>query len=122
MAELCSGARVLATATPCPVLLRDKMSDERIPIQRYLFAFEEMDDEGLLYHEGLKKTIYLNETATIIWKLCDGTRTVKEIIDLLNQVYADTGETVDADVTSAIAALAAEGALRFGAGAKNDPA
>ena len=90
------------------------MTDLRIPIQRYTFVFEEMDEEGLLYHEGMKKTIYLNETATIIWKLCDGTRTVTEIIDLLNQVYADSEEKVDADVNSALAQLAAEGALRFG--------
>jgi Coenzyme PQQ synthesis protein D (PqqD) len=90
------------------------MPDRRVPVQRYTFIFEEMDEESLLYHEGLKKTIYLNETATIIWKLCDSTRTVQDIIDLLNQGYADSGESLDADVTDAIATLAAEGALRFG--------
>src|SRR5262245_48426422 len=90
------------------------MTDLRVPIPRHTFVFEEMDEESLLYHEGMKKTIYLNETATIIWKLCDGSRSVTEIIDLLNQVYADSGENVDADVADAIAELAAEGALRFG--------
>ena len=89
------------------------MADLRIPIQRYTFVLEEMDEESLLYHDGLKKTIYLNETATIIWKLCDGTRTIQDIIDLLNQAYADSGERVDADVAEGIAQLAAEGALRM---------
>src|SRR5439155_16948428 len=91
---------------------RGLMADLRIPVQRHTFVLEEMDEEALLYHEGLKKTIYLNETATVIWKLCDGMRTVQEIIDLLNQAYADSGDRVDADVAEAVARLAGEGALR----------
>ena len=85
---------------------RGLMADLRIPVQRYTFVLEEMDDEALLYHEGLKKTIYLNETAAVIWKLCDGERTIQDIIDLLNQAYADSGDRVDADVAEAIASLA----------------
>ena len=89
------------------------MPDRRVPVQRSTFIFEEMDDESLLYHEGMKKTIYLNESATIIWKLCDSTRSVQDIIDILNDAYADSGERVDDDVTEAVASLAAEGALRL---------
>jgi hypothetical protein len=88
------------------------MVDLRIPVPRQTFVLEEMDEEALLYHEGLKKTIYLNETATVIWKLCDGTRTIQDIIDLLNQAYADSGDRVDTDVTEAVSRLAGEGALR----------
>jgi len=94
------------------------MADLRIPVQRYTFVLEEMDEEALLYHEGLKKTIYLNETAAVIWKLCDGERTIQNIIDLLNQAYADSGDHVNADVADAIASLAGEGALRVRAAAE----
>jgi len=97
---------------------RGLMADLRIPVQRHTFVLEEMDDEALLYHEGLKKTIYLNETAAVIWKLCDGERTIQNIIDLLNQAYADSGDRVDADVADAIASLAGEGALRVRAAAE----
>jgi hypothetical protein len=46
--------------------------------------------------------IYLNETATVIWKLCDGTRSVKEIIDLLVEAFPDAASDVRADVKETI--------------------
>ena len=87
--------------------------DNRVPIQRYGFQLEEMEDESLLYHDKLKKSIYLNDSATVIWKLCDGTRSIPDIIALLNGAYGETGIDVAADVEAAIVKLVSERAIRF---------
>jgi hypothetical protein len=57
------------------------------------------------------KAIHLNETATVIWKLCDGSRTVQEIIDLLKKEYPGSELAVATDVREAIELLVSEGAL-----------
>ena len=90
------------------------MADEsRVPVQRFGFQLEEMEDESLLYHDKMKKSIYLNVSATVIWKLCDGTRSIKEIIALLNGAYAESGVDVAGDVEATVEKLASEHAIRF---------
>ena len=46
------------------------------------FVIEEMDDEILLYKPSLHRAIHLNGSAATIWKLCDGTRTIKDLVTL----------------------------------------
>ena len=41
-----------------------------------------LDDEAVLYHPARKTALALNATASSIWQLCDGERTLIEIIDL----------------------------------------
>jgi len=36
------------------------------------FKIEYIDGETLLYHVGETRTVYLNDTASMIWTLCDG--------------------------------------------------
>ena len=44
---------------------------------------EDIGDEVLIYLTGDDKTLYLNDTAALVWRLCDGTRTGTEIANLL---------------------------------------
>src|SRR5262245_16977047 len=87
------------------------MTPQTVPKQAFGFFVEEMEGENLLYRLGGHKAIHLNDTATVIWKLCDGNRTVREIIDLLKNEYPGAETTVAADVWEAIATLVGEGAL-----------
>ena len=57
------------------------------------------------------KAIHLNDSATLIWKLCDGSRSVQDIVDLLKMEYPGSEAAVDGDVREAIALLVSEGAL-----------
>jgi Coenzyme PQQ synthesis protein D (PqqD) len=88
---------------------------EAIPNQRNGFQIEEMDGETLLYQHQLKKMIYLNESAALIWHLCDGRRSVADIIDVLTDSYPDTKDAVREDAMEAIDSLILEGALYVGA-------
>jgi pyrroloquinoline quinone biosynthesis protein D len=87
------------------------MTPTSVPKQAFGFFVEEMEGENLLYRLGTHKAIHLNETATLIWKLCDGSRTVQDIVDLLNKEFPDAGADIAVDVREAVELLAGEGAL-----------
>jgi len=87
------------------------MTPQTVPKQAFGFFVEEMEGENLLYRLGGHKAIHLNDTATVIWKLCDGSRTVQDIIDLLTQEYPGAEAAVAADVREAVELLVSEGAL-----------
>lgn len=58
----------------------------------------------LLYPEGL---VALNPTAAEILRLCDGLRSVAEIVETLKQRYAS--DEIERDVVSVLERLAAKG-------------
>lgn len=84
---------------------------EAIPNQHQDFQVELIDEETLLYQNQLKKVVYLNESAALVWHLCDGRRSVADIIELLVNSYPDTEDAVRADVIETIDSLVLEDAL-----------
>ena len=85
----------------------------RIPTRAPDFLLEQLDDDVLLYHPGLTKTIRLNETAAALWKLCDGERSVGEIASMLVEAYPDDECQVAGDVEATLRVFAAEGAIEL---------
>ncbi|MEM7346610.1 MAG: PqqD family protein [Chloroflexota bacterium] len=73
-----------------------------IPHQKPDYRLEQLDDELLLYHPTRTSIMYCNETASIIWHLCDGQRTTEEIVSLLSAAYEQPPETVLADVDAVL--------------------
>jgi len=53
----------------------------------------------------------LNETATQIWKLADGTHDERQVIEKLARLYAVDATAIEADVLATIGQLRAEGLL-----------
>lgn len=81
-----------------------------VPKHRPNHFLEEIDGEFLLYGKVSKKAHYLNETASIIWKLCDGNHTVGQIIDELSEAYPESPD-VAADVMQTLDRLVSEATL-----------
>ena len=48
---------------------------------------EPMEEELLLYEARAERVTSLNGSAALIWHLCDGSRTVSDIIELLEGAY-----------------------------------
>lgn len=88
-------------------------NDDPVPVRREGFIIEELDGETLLFNEITKRTLYLNESATAIWKLCDDKRTPAEIAEILKEAYPEASEDFEADVRATLGQLASEGALRW---------
>lgn len=74
---------------------------------------QKFDDEVVIYFTLRKKAVYLNETAALIWELCDRTRTVADIVKLISDNYPDQIEQVREHIIEAIEQLWREGALRI---------
>jgi len=72
---------------------------------------EVIEGEILLYHPRQTKAVYLNPEAAVIWSLCDGQRSTRDIIRLIEEEYAASTATIAADVIAAIETLSAEGIL-----------
>lgn len=73
------------------------------------FLLERIDGEVSVYHPALTTAVYLNETGAIIWELCDGRRTVAEIIDILSEQYPGNEGQIADDVRAVISQLVEHG-------------
>ena len=65
----------------------------------------------LLYPEGL---VALNPTGAEILVLCDGVRSVADVVAALERRYGATGGSVERDVTAFLDGLAAKGLVTYG--------
>lgn len=83
-----------------------------IPLPRGDFKLVELEGESMLYSSDERKALYLNETASMLWKLCDGQRSIGAIADLLRAAYPEAGELSD-DVEAAVSLFVGHGAVEF---------
>jgi pyrroloquinoline quinone biosynthesis protein D len=81
-----------------------------IPRRRTVEAFAS-DGESLLYSAARDEASALNRTATEIWELCDGTKTIGAIAQALGQRYGVDEAHLLPDVAAAVAALRSRGLL-----------
>lgn len=72
------------------------------PRQKADYRLETLHNEILLYHPARTQALYLNETASVIWRLCDGNRTVAEITRLLEEAFPEQAGTIGTEVESTL--------------------
>ena len=66
----------------------------------------DLDDNVALYNETDQLLILLNRSAAAVWELCDGARTLSEIVDVIARTHpAEAGEIPD-DVRRTVRKLA----------------
>jgi hypothetical protein len=72
------------------------MPDTRTPCPVPNVQPETLDGEIVMLSPTGSDILHLNETSALIWRLCDGQRTVDEMIALLQAAYPDAaGEIAD---------------------------
>ena len=67
---------------------------------------ERIGDEVVVYHPTRTTSLYLNETAALIWDLCDGSRSTMDIIAILEELYPENRTQIAAQVEDMIQRLA----------------
>ena len=87
----------------------DAMDTTRILRLKEGFLLERIDGEISVYHPILTTAIYLNETGGLIWELCDGERSVGDIIDLLGDHYPESRHLIETDVKKIVIQLVNQG-------------
>jgi hypothetical protein len=75
------------------------------------FDFLQVDEESILYDTATHNVIYLDASALVIWRLCDGQRSVGEIASLIERAYPEERGSIAGDVQKTVDALANAGAL-----------
>lgn len=78
------------------------------------FKIEMIEGEILLYHLEDNSIYYLNQTAALIWHLCDGRRTVDEIITKVSEAYPESAGTIAGDVENILQQFLEFGAIKRG--------
>jgi hypothetical protein len=73
--------------------------------------WEAFDNELVLYHMASTQAIFLNETAALVFRLCDGKRSLDEICSLIQKAYPESCDHVEADVYAALQELVRSGAV-----------
>lgn len=74
---------------------------------------ESLNGEMVLFHPVAQRILYSNRSAALIWELCDGQRTVVDIIQLLSEAYPDSAAQIEADVREALRTFAQQGAIEW---------
>jgi hypothetical protein len=77
------------------------------------YRLEMIDNELLLYHPVETQVLYCNETASLIWQLCDGQRTPREITVLLAEAFPEAAATIAKDVETTLQQFSQHGAVEF---------
>ncbi len=81
--------------------------DETHKIRRLPCCLYLEDSEG-------KTIIKLNESSSLVWSLCTGEFTVKEMIDMLEESYPDAGDVIRKDVYRVLDEFIAEDIISVG--------
>lgn len=89
------------------------MPDIRTPRQNADYQLAPVDGENLLAHPATTTTLYLNDTACLVWQLCDGQRTSAEIAVLLGDAFPQAAATISEDVDATLERLREHGAIEF---------
>jgi len=84
-----------------------------IPKRKDDYRLEQLDDELLLYHPSDTKILYLNQSASLVWGLCDGEHSVVEIIRLLSEAYPEAVESIPGDVRATLEQFLENGCIEW---------
>ncbi len=89
------------------------MNITQIPKKQPDYYLEVMDGEILLFHLSRRNILYCNQTASIIWQLCDGERTVQDIITVLSNTYPESTDSIIEQTKSLLEQFQKQGAIQF---------
>ena len=67
--------------------------------------------DTLLYNPDNSTTLHLNNSSAIIWKLCDGERTVAKIIEMIQEAFPEQSDQISDDVPDVLQDLCDKGVL-----------
>jgi len=81
------------------------------PLRNPNYRLEQMDNELLLFNPHSQLVLYLNESASIIWQLCDGQRSIPQITEIIGEAYPEAAGSIPTDVHETIQLLIDKGVV-----------
>ncbi len=86
---------------------------QKRPLPTPGYAIEELDGELLLFHPSSETILHTNETGSLVWRLCDGQRSVGDIVETLTAVYPEASADIAQDVPDLLNQFAGQGAVTW---------
>lgn len=80
-----------------------------VPARRAGASAVDLDENVAVYDDVGQLLILLNSSAGSVWKLCDGSTTVDEIVESLGEAYPDSAGVIGDDVRETLRKLAEMG-------------
>jgi hypothetical protein len=75
--------------------------------------FEDMGGDILLYQPSTARAMQLNDSSLMVWQLCDGLRSVEDIILAIGELHPDQADQISEDTCYAIKMLLDNQALEL---------
>ena len=69
----------------------------------------DVDGRVTVYAPGSEHVLFLNETASDVWRLLDGEHAFKEIVDLLASAYGVDASEIASEVRATLSSFVAAG-------------
>lgn len=88
------------------------MNQNDIPVQVSDHILEELDGQLMIFDEGSGRIVEVNQTAALIWQLCDGKRTIVQLSDQVAEAYPDSADQIRKDIPLIVQQLEELGVLR----------
>jgi hypothetical protein len=89
------------------------MDDGAVPRRSATYRPEDFGDEVVLYDPAAALVVYLNDTASLIWRLCDGQRNIADIKTLLQEGYPAASDQIGEDLRETLRRFVWNGVVEF---------
>lgn len=66
------------------------------------YFIDRSDGRITVYHPALTTSVHLDDTGALVWELCNGRRTVADIISILRRIYPESADQIEADVKEVV--------------------
>jgi hypothetical protein len=87
---------------------------QKIPCRTPGYVVERIDDELLLYHSERTTVVYLNQTALLVWQLCDNRSSAADITAVLSDAFPGDADRIAQDVAQVMERLVNLGIISLG--------
>lgn len=91
------------------------VSRDVFPSRSPKILWREVDGSVVLFHEDTGRAFALNETAAVVWKLCDGTRSLEELASRLAESCESDDVLSPEAIPKLIESLARDGCIEVAA-------
>ena len=88
-------------------------STQKKPLRKPGYHLEMMDGELLMFNPEETQILYCNQTAALIWQLCDGQRTADEIIEMLAAAFPEAEQRIRLEAPATLEKFRQHGVIEF---------
>ena len=83
----------------------ENVKEDKVYIQVENCLLEKMDDDSLLFNPKTGTTLRLNPSSAMVWHMCDGGRSVAQLIADLTESFPEQAKQIPDDVAKALQEL-----------------